>query len=213
MKGAFRAASHTQMSLRIHPAPGLCLAPLCPWTCCWLFWTLCSSRPMCGQQVWAPVGFATGAGQPAQPPGPCSDRLRLGLRHIPRKWPCHAGKSPFDHLISQHVSQGWNLRRLGQQDTPSLPFGPVWSECSRSCLRTASSHFCLCQLPSSLWSYPPAPPTSELTLRASHPCVHGAGAPGTQTEWMGCPWHGVGSHEMSSQENLTLLFLSPKNVP
>lgn len=171
--------------------------------------------------VWSASLGSCGFCHKGRTAGPASRPLlrqtQAGAPVHPGKRPCHAGKSPFDHLISQHVSQGWNLSRLGQQDTPSLPFGPVQSECSQSCLRIASSHFCLCQafghihqplLPqNSHW-----PPHYRAPLRASHPRAHGAGAPGTQTEWMGFPWHGVGSHETSSQGNLALLFLSPKNV-
>lgn len=100
--------------------------------------------------MWSASLGSCGFSHKGRKAGPASCLLlrqtQAGAPAHPGKWPCPAGKSPFDHLISQHVSQGWNLSRLGQQDTPSLPFGPVQPECSQSCLRNASSHFCLCQL-------------------------------------------------------------------
>lgn len=144
--------------------------------------------------VWSASLGSCGFSHKGRTTGPASCLLlrqaQAGAPAHPGKWPCPAGKSPFDHLISQHVSQGWNLSRLGQQDTPSLPFGPVQPECSQSCLRNASSRFCLCQLSLKplVTHQPLLPQNSHLSphyrapLRASHPRAHGAGAPGTQTE-------------------------------
>lgn len=118
--------------------------------------------------VWSASLGSCGFSHKGRSAGPASRpslrQTQAGAPAHPGKWPCHAGKSPFDHLISQHASQGWNLSRLGQQDTPSLPLGPVQSECSQSCLRIASFHFCLRQLSLKPLVHSPAPPASELTL-------------------------------------------------
>lgn len=185
MKGALGAASHTPMSLRIHPAPVPCLAPLCPGMCRWRFWTLCSSRPTCGQQVWAPVGFATRAGQPAQPAGPGSDRRRRGPRTsreaAPPCWEVTLGSSDLTAFLSGMEpelpeSAGYSLTAVWPR---SVGF-------RQSVLRAAAELL----LPTSVWvSFPQAfghihrpllpqnshlPPHSWAPLRASHPCAHGA---------------------------------------
>lgn len=107
--------------------------------------------------------------------------------------------SSFVHLLVQCISEGWNLRSLGQEDTSSLPFGPFQAGHDIH-HRTSVSEFSLATHLAGTW------------LGLLTQVLTGAGACSTQAEWMGFPRHDVDSHGTPSQGHLALRVLSPKNV-
>lgn len=173
------------MSLRIYPAPVLCLAPLCPWMCCCLCRTLCFSRPMCGQQfgiVWVePHGqdSRTSVQALAQADSGCGCRTSREAALL-----CWEA-APFGHLLARHVSRGRNLRRLGQQDARHCHLAQprrVFQRLPQHRFSPFSVSF-----PAGLWSCPPAPPAWGFTPATPRgpcsgfsPVLVGAGVPGTQ---------------------------------
>lgn len=187
VKGALSAVSHTQMSLRIYqvlgslPSPAVSPDPL----------VALLDSVFLQTHVWSANWGLRGFSREGRTAGPAArpllGHLRLRLRTSRKVAPVMLGSVTLCSLAGTlRLSRGWDLRRLWQEDTPSLRL----ALCRLGILEAASGlffpHICMSEVPEAFDDIQHPAPGSEFTLAT---CSAGKALPRLLSKhtWDRCP--------------------------